>query len=132
MEKDKNKVATVDKLLVQVGGLVITLPIAVMLGGTLIVLSYILSTLLFNALDVAAGLLPFVITIIGICLLTFFGLARATLKYTGGIGNLVNRLRGIQQEQARVERLMTPEIPADNSEISAWLDDESQQQMKKR
>ena len=131
MEKDKNKVATVDKLLVRVGGLVITLPIAVMLGGTLIVLSYIMSTLLFNTPDIPASVLPFLISIIGICLFTLFGLARATLKYTGGIGNLVNRLRGIQQEQARVERLMAPENRQDNLEVLAWLADDSQQQMKR-
>jgi hypothetical protein len=131
MEKDKAKVATAGTLIYRMGGLVITLPIAVLLGVALILIIVGIFSH-FNSPYAPANLLPLLIDIIGICIIMFRALLRATFKYTDGIGNLATRLHGIHQEQARVERLMTPENQHDNLEISVWLDDESQQQMKKR
>jgi uncharacterized membrane protein len=132
MEKDKNKVVTAGTLIYRIGGLVITLPIAITLGLYLIGMIVVLPVQLFNSPHLPANLFPFLIAIIGICLFLFRALLRATFKYTDGIGNLVSRLHGMHQEQARVERLMTPENQQANDEVAMWLDDESQQHMKKR
>lgn len=132
MEKDKNKVVTAGTLIYRIGGLVITLPIAITLGLYLIGMIVVLPVQLFNSPDIPANLFPFLIAIAGICLFMFRALLRATFKYTDGIGNLASRLRGIQEEQARVERLMTPENQQTSDEVAVWLDDESQQHMKKR
>jgi hypothetical protein len=132
MEKDKNEVATTNKLRVRVGGLFITLPIAIILGGMLIILSIILSEQTFPPTETPSNYLLPPLAFMGICLFMFFALIRATLKYTDGVDKLANRLREIQQEQARVERLMTPENQQANDDVAIWLNDESQQQMKKR
>jgi hypothetical protein len=130
MGKDKNKVATAGTLIYRIGGLMVALPIAIVLGTLLFGMIVVLPIKIFNSPDTYANLLPFLIAIIVLCFFLFRALIRATFKYTDNIGDLATRLHGIHQEQARVERLMTPDKQPDNLEVETWLDDEAQQMKK--
>ena len=113
MQKDKEKTGTLGKLVVGMGGLVIGLPVAIGLGSVLLLLSLWMTLfIVFGATE--SGLTPILTTIAAVCVAMLFILVRATLKYSGGIRALFQRLRGIQEEQARIERLMQKQ----DSEIS--------------
>ena len=132
MQKDKAKTATVNTLALRVGGLVIGLPVAIGLGGMLILTVF--SLLLILGAGLVSGLTPILTIIIGICVVTLFMLIRATLKYSGGIRALLQRLRGIQEEQARVERLVQKDNAqlSDSAENMLYSEENSVHQQKKR
>jgi hypothetical protein len=115
MQKDKEKTGTVSKLVVRVGGLVIGLPVAIGLGGMLMLTIYTLLGIL--GAGIASELTSILAAIVALCVAMLFILVRATLKYSGGIQALFQRLRGIQAEQARIERVMQKDEVQDTDDI---------------
>ena len=106
----KLKKSTGGKLLVRSGGLVLSLPIVLFFGGILLLVNSLLAVIILGGL---AGLSTVVQPYLGLLSLilllgvfTMIVLFRGVVRYTGGIGKLWGRLRGIQEERARVERLM--------------------------
>jgi hypothetical protein len=132
MQKDKAKTATVNKLAVHVGGLVVGLPLAIGLGGMLMLTVF--SLLIILGAGLVSGLTTILTVIIGVCVAMLFILVQATLKFSGGIRALFQRLRGIQQEQARIERLMQKDDSqiSDSAENVLYSEENSVHQQKKR
>ena len=130
---DKEKQATGNKFLIRSGGLALSLPIVMALAFMLMLLSVLLAVIimggLFNLGDVGGVVSPYIPWLslfLAISIGTIIVLFRSVFRYTGGIRKLWKRLRGIQEEQARVERLMEREKPIDDVDMLD-LDDEQGQ-----
>jgi len=128
---EKMKKSTGGKLLMRSGGLALSLPIVIFLGGILLLLNSLLAVIILGGLaGFSAVVQPYLgilslILILGLA--TMFVLFRGVVNYTGGIGKLWGRLRGIQEERERVERLMEQQNVVDD-EILYDDDDSGQQQ----
>lgn len=110
MMTQKMKKSTGGKLLMRSGGLALSLPIVIGLGGILLLVNSLLAVVILGGLAGLSTVVQPYLWLLSLILLagvlTMFVLLRGVVRYTGGIGQLWGRLRGIQEERARVERLM--------------------------
>lgn len=124
----KEKSTTGMRLVIRSGGFALTLPVAIVLMILLALLNVSMGTIIFGTIfdigGVQAVIMPvlfFVVAVFALGMLTFFGLIAAMIRYLGGIHHLWQRLRGIREEQERIDRLMSnannTQNEGDSSEI---------------
>lgn len=127
----KMKKSTGGKLLMRSGGLALSLPIVIGLGGILLLVNSLLAVVILGGLaGLSTVVQPYLWLLSFILLagvLTMFVLLRGVVRYTGGIGQLWGRLRGIQEERARVERLMEQQKQDVAEDVMLDTDDSQQQ-----
>ena len=129
---DKEKVATGGTLLIRSGGLALSLPLVMGLSFMLILLSVLLAVIIMGGLlnlgdvgGVVSPYIPWLSLFLAISIGTIIVLFRSVIRYTGGINQLWKRLRGIQEERERVERLMEKRTTSDDVDMLALnMDDE--------
>jgi len=109
---DQKKV-TRTTLLTRGGGFALAAPLALILGYLLLMLSLVTLGLILAVIFDIGGIQElvgnFLVPLIAIFALgmgTFLWLLYATGRYIGGLRNIWRRLRGIREEQARVEELI--------------------------
>lgn len=128
-------------LLTRGGGFALAVPVVLILGYLLLVLNLVMLALIvatiFNIGGVQGLIGEFLFALIAIFALgvtAFLALIYATGRYIGGLRQLWRRIRGIRDEQARVEGLIEQAAVEnlsmdDDGEISAmYLDDAAQGQ----
>lgn len=130
---EKMKKSTSGKLLVRSGGLALSLPIVFLLGGILLLVNVLMTVILIGALGgLEPALQPYIWILFATWMLGLagmFGLFYGVARYTGGMRQLWLRLRGIQEERARVERLMEQQQRDVVEDVMLDTDtDDSQQQ----
>jgi len=106
-EKDKHDITS--KFVIRTGGLLIGLPASIILGSFLAFISLMLVVLIVfgtEAAGVPSQINPILVSVLALCLYTLWMILRANLRYSGGIYALWRRIRGIQEEQARINRLV--------------------------
>ncbi len=125
---NKEKTRTGIRLLARTGGFALTLPLALILALLLALLNIAMGTIIFGTIFDIGGtqaiILPvlfFVVAIFALGMVTFLGLIAAMIRYVGGIHQLWDRLRGIRQEQERIDRLMGTSARSENESDSSEL-----------
>ena len=126
---EKLKKSTGGKLLMRSGGLALSVPIVIFLGGVLLLINSLLVAIILGGLASSSavvhpyiGILTFILVLSSA---TMFVLFRGVIRYMGGIGKLWNRLRGIQEERERVERLVEQQATSDDEILYAEDDNQS-------
>jgi|GEM_PF-2486155 len=121
---NKEKITTGNKFLIRSGGLALSLPVVIALSLILLFLSFLLAVVIMGGLlnlgdvgGVVSPYIPWLSLFLVLSLGTIVFLFRGVIRYTGGINQLWKRLRGIQEERARVERLMEKQIVGEDVEI---------------
>lgn len=125
---DKLKKSTGGKLLLRSGGLALSLPIVLGLGGVLMLVNSLLAVIIIGGLLTGDSTVAPYLSILGAVLaLGVFAMAvlfRGVFRYTGGIGKLWSRLRGIQDERDRVGRLIDNQTTQTDANIEFGDDSE--------
>lgn len=125
---DKEKQATGSKFLIRTGGLALSLPVVIVLAVSLLFLNFLMASIILGGLlnlePVIEPYIGYLTVFLILGLMTMFVLFRNVMRYTGGIRQLWQRLRGIQKEQARVERLMEKQNIVDEADVLYADDDE--------
>ena len=119
MSPDKEKAGTERKLLVHGVGLLFSMPVVFVLDTLLVVLIIVLGVIIFFGSPesgVPSEFVPILLAIWGLAIFAFFALTYGFFRYGRGIGSLFHRLRGIRDEQARVERLVQGQVSAIDTE----------------
>ena len=128
---DKEKKATGNKFLIRTGGLALSLPVVIVLAGSLLFLNFLMAIIILGGLlnlePVIEPYIGYLTVFLILGLMTMFVLFRNVIRYTGGIRQLWQRLRGIQEERARVERLMEKQNTVDEIDLLDADDDEQNQ-----
>lgn len=132
MMADKEKQATSNTFLIRSGGLALSLPIVIVLAVLLMLLNVMMGSILFLTLiSDGTGIFADIGAVSGALSLTFLlsmatmiGLIYSVLRYTGGIRKLWGRLRGIQEERERVERLMEREKIVEDVELQGLIEEQ--------
>ncbi len=92
------------------GGFALSLPIVITLGSVLMLLNSLMALIIIGGLLTGDAIIAPYIGVLAIILAlgvwSQLLLFRGVFKYTGGIGKLWSRLRGIQDEQARINQLI--------------------------
>jgi hypothetical protein len=108
--------------------LALSVPVVIVLVVSLLVLNFVMAVIILGGL---LNLEPVIQPYIGLLtvflllgLATMFVLFRSVIRYSGGIHKLWQRLRGIQEEQARVERLMEKQNVVDEVDVLDADDEE--------
>lgn len=135
----KEKTATTTRLAIRGGGLMFSFPILLALLLILTVLNIVMGTVIFGALfgiggagTVVAPVLPALLGVFILSMFAFFVLIRATVRYVGGIGMLWNRLRGIQEENKRIDRLIDHSVNAETKSDSGDINDDAETTQKQQ
>lgn len=128
---DKLKKSTGGKLLLRSGGLALSLPLVIGLGGILILVNLMLTVLIVGGLLTGDAVVTPYISWLTLFLVLGLGtmvvLIRSVFRYTGGIGKLWSRLQGIHEERERVDRLIDKQTTTDDTHFLHDLDDQQQQ-----
>ena len=127
---DKEKVAASSTFLIRTGGLALSLPLVLGLSFMLMLLSLLLAVVIMGGLlnlgdvgGVVSPYIPWLSLFLAISIGTIIVLFRSVIRYTGGINQLWKRLRGIQEERTRVERLMEKQTMVDDVDMSSLDED---------
>lgn len=126
---DKMKKSTGGKLLIRSGGLALSLPIVLLLGGILMMINSLLTVIIIGGLitghTVVVPYVGWLAIFLALGVWTMLVLFRAVFRYTGGIGKLWGRMRGIQEERERVERLMEQQNSSEELDVDIVQDSEA-------
>jgi hypothetical protein len=131
-KKNVGKSSVTRDLITRLGCNLLIFPATLALVGLMVSAIYLLVRIyFFGFITVGPMRDPGLLIGIGIFTLGLLALLRVVWANATRLYATFNRYRTMRQEQARIERLMTTDKQPTDNDLSVWLEDESQEKMKR-